>query len=83
MPWLFLILSLALGIVAGLIVFSEAALFGQIVQGLLSIACFALIVAAFWLYGWKIGVLDTIVVFAGANVGLSLFKRVVKKSRQT
>jgi len=83
MPWLFLSLSLLLGAVTGFAVFSRGAFYsslaGQVVQGVLSIACFALIVLAFWRHGWKIGVAEVLVIFGGANIGLSLFKHLVRK----
>ena len=81
MAWLFLSFSFLLGTITGFFVFGYAGLFGQIAQGLLSIACFVTIIAAFWLYGWKIGLVDLFVVFGGSNLGLSLFKYLVKKSR--
>ena len=78
MPWVFLCLSFLLGAVTGFAVFSQGAFYhslaGQVVQGVLSIGCFALMVAAFWIYGWKIGVLEVIVIFAASNVGLSVFR---------
>ena len=45
---------------------------GQIVHGTLSIACLLLVAAAFWLFGWKIGLLDVFLVTIAANVGLTL-----------
>jgi hypothetical protein len=78
MPWLYLSLSFALGVVAGFAAFSHGSFYrrlsGQVVRGLLSIAYFALIICAFWRYGWKVGVGETLVVFGAANVGLSLFR---------
>jgi hypothetical protein len=44
---------------------------GQIIHGLLCIGCFVLVGAAFWRFGWKIGVLDLFLVFVAGNVGLS------------
>ena len=43
---------------------------GQIIHGLLSIGCFVLVGAAFWRFGWEIGVLDLFLVFVAGNVGL-------------
>lgn len=83
MPWLFLGLSFLLGTITGFVVFSHAGLLGQVVQGLSSIACFAIIIVGFWLYSWKTGVVDILVVFGGSNLGLSLFKHLMKKSRRT
>ena len=45
---------------------------GQIVHGALSIACLVFVGVAFWLFGWKIGLLDFFLVIIAANVGLSL-----------
>ena len=45
---------------------------GQIVHGALSIACLILVGVAFWLFGWKIGLLDCFLVIIAANVGLTL-----------
>jgi hypothetical protein len=45
---------------------------GQIVHGALSIACLVLVAVAFWLFGWKIGLLDFFLVIIAANVGLTL-----------
>jgi hypothetical protein len=78
MPWLFLSLSFFLGAVTGFAVFSHGAFYrsvaGQVVQGVLSIACFALVVLAFWRHGWKIGVVEILVIFGAANAGLSVFR---------
>jgi hypothetical protein len=53
---------------------------GQIVQGVLSIACFTLVGAAFWRLGWKIGLLDVLLVIIASNVGLALHSYFTKKS---
>ena len=53
---------------------------GQIVHGALSIACFTLVGAAFWRFGWKIGLLDLLLVFIASNVGLRLHKYLRKGS---
>jgi hypothetical protein len=45
---------------------------GQITQGALSIACFTLVGTAFWGFGWKIGLLDILLVIIASNVGLAL-----------
>jgi multisubunit Na+/H+ antiporter MnhB subunit len=47
---------------------------GQIVQGVLSIACFILVGVAFWRFGWKIGLLDLLLVIIASNVGLALHR---------
>jgi hypothetical protein len=45
---------------------------GQVVHGLLSIICFALVGVAFWRFGWKIGLLDLLLVIIASNVGVTL-----------
>ena len=45
---------------------------GQIVHGVLSIACLVLVGVAFWRFGWKIGLLDFFLVIIAANAGLTL-----------
>lgn len=64
--------------------FSDGAFFcglgGQIVQGTLSIACFTLVGVAFWRIGWKIGLLESLLVFIASNVGLRLHKYLRKGS---
>jgi len=65
-----------LGAFIGFTDFSEGAFFwglgGEILQGVLSIACFTLVGAAFWRFGWKIGLLDLFLVIIAANAGLTL-----------
>jgi hypothetical protein len=67
-----------LGAITGFVGFSEGAFFrrlaGQIVQGVLSIACFILVGVAFWRFGWKIGLLDLLLVIIGSNVGVALHR---------
>jgi hypothetical protein len=73
-----------LGAITGFAVFSQGAFFwglaGQIVQGLLSIGCFTLVGVAFWRFGWKVGVLDLLLVFIASNVGLSFYRDLRKRS---
>ncbi len=45
---------------------------GQIVHGVVSIACLVLVVVAFWCFGWKIGLLDFFLAISAAQVGLAL-----------
>ena len=58
--------------------FNDGAFFcglgGQIVHGVLSIACFILVGVAFWRFGWKIGLLDLLLVIIASNVGLALHR---------
>jgi hypothetical protein len=68
--------TFVLGVITGFKAFSADfswGLVGQIIQGLLSIGCFALVGAAFWRFGWKIGMLDLLLVFVAGNVGLSIY----------
>ncbi len=70
-------------ILGAIIGFGEAVfwrLAGQIVHGALSIACFILVGAAFWRFGWKIGLLDLLLVFIASNVGLRLSEYLKKRS---
>jgi hypothetical protein len=68
--------TIILGVITGFVELSKAAFFrtlgGQIVQGLVSIACFILVGVAFWRFGWKIGLLDLFLVIIAANAGLTL-----------
>ena len=45
---------------------------GQVVHGLLSIICFALVGVAFWRFGWKIGLLDFVLVIIAAKASPTL-----------
>ena len=76
--------TIILGAITGFVDFSEGAFFrglgGQIVQGMLSIACLILVGAAFWRFGWKIGLLDVLLVIVASNVGLMLHGYFRKKS---
>lgn len=68
--------SILLGALTGFLEISKGAFFktlvGQIVQGMLSIACFILVGVTFWRFGWTIGLLDLLLVIIGSNVGLAL-----------
>jgi hypothetical protein len=67
-----------LGAITGFVGLSKGAfsrtLAGQIVHGVLSIACFILVGIAFWGFGWKIGLFDVLLVIIGSNVGVALHK---------
>lgn len=66
--------TLVLGVITGFLSFRADFSWrpvGQIIHGLLSIGCFVLVGAAFWRFGWKIGVLDLFLVFVAGNIGLS------------
>jgi hypothetical protein len=70
--------TIILGAITGFADSSAGAFFrgfrGQIVQGALSIACFTLVGAAYWRFGWKIGLLDLLLVIIASNVGLALHR---------
>ena len=70
--------TIILGAITGFASVSAGAFFrargGQIVQGVLSIACFILVGIAFWRFGWKIGLLDLLLVIIASNVGLALHR---------
>jgi hypothetical protein len=70
--------TIMLGVITGFVELSKGAFFrtlgGQIVQGALSIACFTLVGAAYWRFGWKIGLLDLLLVILASNVGLALHR---------
>jgi uncharacterized membrane protein SpoIIM required for sporulation len=70
--------TIILGAIIGFVELSEGAFFrglgGQIVQGMLSIACLILVGAAFLRFGWKIGLLDLLLVVVGSNAGLALHR---------
>jgi len=80
----YLIGTIILGAITGFASVSEGAFFrglgGQIVQGVLSIACFILVGIAFRRFGWKIGLLGLLLVFIASNVGLRLHKYLRKGS---
>jgi uncharacterized membrane protein SpoIIM required for sporulation len=68
--------TIILGAFIGFTDFSEGEFFwglgGEISQGVLSIACFTLVGAAFWRFGWKIGLADLLLVIIAGNVSLTL-----------
>jgi hypothetical protein len=40
---------------------------GQIPQGVLSLVCFALVVVAFWKFGWKMGLLEIFLILVATT----------------
>jgi uncharacterized membrane protein SpoIIM required for sporulation len=78
MPFRLLGTTIMLGAIIGFVGLSKGAFFrtlgGQIVHGMLSIACLTLVGAAFWRFGWKIGLLDLLLVIIGSNVGVALHR---------
>jgi len=78
--WLFLVSSFAVAVITGLANSSHGRLLAQVIQGLLSILSLAAIAAAFCFYGWKIGLLNFLVVLTAANVAVG-FQFLLKKLR--
>ena len=76
--------TLIIGLITGFVFFNEGDLFhgvaGQVLHGLLSIVCFALVGVAFWRFGWKVGVIDLALLFIASNVGLTFYTYVRKRS---
>ena len=76
--------TIILAAIMGFVDFGEGAcswrLGGQIVHGMLSIGCLTLVGAAFLRFGWKIGLLDLLLVFIASYVGLMLHGYFRKKS---
>lgn len=72
---LLIVFTLIIGAITGLFVSLESGFFvrlpGQILHGLLSMMCFALVGAAFWRFGWKVGVIDLVLLFVAGNAGIS------------
>jgi hypothetical protein len=78
MPFRVLGATIIPGAITGFVGLSKGAflrtLGGQIAHGVLSIACFILVGIAFWRFGWKVGLLDFLLVIIGSNVGLALHR---------
>ena len=78
MPFRLLGATIILGAITGFVELSKGAflrtLGGQIAQGVLSLACFIVVGVAFWRFGWKIGLLDLLLVIIASNVGLALHR---------
>ena len=76
--------TLIIGLITGFVFFNEGELFhgvaGQVLHGLLSIVCFALVGVAFWRFGWKVGVIDLALLFIASNVGITFYTYVRKRS---
>ncbi|HEY7001886.1 MAG TPA: hypothetical protein VH330_09100 [Candidatus Udaeobacter sp.] len=68
--------TLIMGAITGFVFSNEGALFwglaGQILHGLLTIVCFALVGVAFWRFGWKVGTFDLVLLFIAGNIALFL-----------
>jgi hypothetical protein len=76
--------TLLIGAIAGFAISSEGAFFwglaGQIVQELLCTAGFALVGVTFWRFGWKLGLLDLVLLFLASNVGVSFYRYLRKRA---
>ena len=76
--------TLIIGTITGFVFFNEGDLFhgvaGQVLHGLLSIVCFALVGVAFWRFGWEVGVIDLALLLIASNVGLTFYTYVRKRS---
>ncbi|HEU0274010.1 MAG TPA: hypothetical protein VFQ83_05735 [Candidatus Udaeobacter sp.] len=70
---LFLVGTLVISAITGILVSNvgefTSGLAGQLLHGLLSVACFTLVGVAFWRFGWKISLIDLALVFIAGNVG--------------
>jgi len=75
--------TLIMGAVTGVMVSNEGVFFwglaGQILHGSLSVLCFALVGVAFWRFGWKIGMIDLVLILIAGNVALSFSAQLRKK----
>ena len=75
--------TLIVSAITGVMVSNEEGFFwglaGQILHGSLSIVCFGLVGVAFWCFGWKIGMIDLVLIFIAGNVGLSFCGRLREK----
>jgi hypothetical protein len=80
---LLIVSTLIMSAITGVMVSNEGGFFwglaGQVLHGSLSIVCFGLVGVAFWRFGWKIGVIDLVLILIAGNVGLSFCGRLRKK----
>jgi hypothetical protein len=69
------------GAITGFVFFTEGKFLcgvaGQVVHGLLSLVCFALVGIVFWGFGWKVGVIDFGLLFIASNTAL-MFSRYLR-----
>lgn len=79
MPWSLFLITFPIAIINGFGAFSQGSFWrgaiGQVITGVLSLLCFGLVGYAFWRFGWKAGLVEILVVFGGANIGLSIYNR--------
>jgi hypothetical protein len=80
---LLIVSTLIMSAITGVMVSNEGGFFwglaGQILHGSFSIVCFGLVGIAFWRFGWKIGMIDLVLIFIAGNVGLSFCGHLRKK----
>ena len=76
--------TLIIGAITGLVFFSDGEFLfgfaGRAVHGLLSTMCFALVGIAFWCFGWKVGVINLVLVVIATNAGVSICRQFRKRS---
>jgi hypothetical protein len=76
--------TLIFGAITGVVCFSESEFLcriaGQVVHGLLSVVCFALVGVAFWHFGWKVGVIDFGLLFIASNTALTFSRYLRNRS---
>jgi uncharacterized membrane protein len=76
--------TLVLGVITGFVSFSEVEFLrrvaGQVIHGLLSFACFALVGVTFWRLGWKVGVTDLGLLLIVSNIACRLSRYPQKRS---
>jgi hypothetical protein len=80
---LLIVSTLIMSAITGVMVSNEGDFFlgfaGQILHGSLSIVCFGLVGVAFWRFGWKIGMIDLVLIFIAGNLGLLFCGHLRKK----
>jgi hypothetical protein len=68
--------TMIMGAITGFVVSNEGVFFrgpgGQILHGLLTVVCFALVGVTFSCSGWKVGVIDLVLLFVAVNIALRL-----------
>ncbi len=79
---LLIVATLIISAITGAVVSSGggflSGLTGQVLHGLLSIVCFILVGVAFWRFGWKVGVIDLVLLFIAANLAFSFLGGLTK-----
>ena len=67
--------TMIFGLITGLLSFGKGeilrGIIGQVVHGLLSLACFGLVGVGFWRFGWKVGVIDLGLLVIASNTALT------------